>query len=183
MNRRLVALAAALGTAAALVRDQTVSFAQAIVSQDSARTNSEDWNNKQWLLYQKRAVPAITQLQDSQERRNLWRRLERFNDPSKIGYVYLFLYGVAQPIGYYTIKGKLSSVNSLLTSPNKAVGPSYSTGTSLATVDEPQLDGSFGTNDGAQFGFTDTDVYMQTNLQYLYTDQPLPINVPLFGAR
>lgn len=109
-------------------------------------------------------------LETSQERKNLVRRLERFNIETKISYIYLFSdYG--NIIYFTTVKGKVSSVNSLLTTPEQIVYR-YS---ASAIVASPDLDGSYGSNGDAIFWFNDQDVYFEWNGKYVLLDQPLQI--------
>lgn len=107
------------------------------------------------------------QLEHSQERRNLARRLETFNKADKISYIYLISFG--RVMAFYTVKGKVSSVNSLLTTPDQILkiwGERY-------ILPSPQMDGSYGTNGDAIFFFTTEDVYVEWNGTYMLCDQPL----------
>lgn len=111
-------------------------------------------------------VPAPT-VEHSQERRNLVRRLLTFNKADKISYIYLVSYG--RVMAFYTVKGKVSSVNSLLTTPTQLLniwGERY-------YLPSPQLDGSYGENGDAIFFFTTEDVYVEWNGTYMLCDQPL----------
>lgn len=121
----------------------------------------------------------VSLLSDSTERANLIRRLIRFNDPNKIGYVYIINFG--KVIGYYVIKGKVSDTDSQLTTSTLVEHHSDSGGGNL-TYPAPGDDGSYGPEEEGVFFFTTENVMVETSLQYLYADQPLPINVPLLGG-
>lgn len=126
------------------------------------------------------AVP-IPQLETSQERKNLVRRLERFNTEDKISYIYLVNYG--KVMAFYTIKGKISSVNSLLTNPQQLIdyyGRQCDQGMvrnygECYQVDSPDLDGSYGSNGDAIFFFTVDDVYVEWRGDYMLVDQPFKL--------
>ena len=72
-------------------------------------------------LNQRRLIRAveIPSIETSQERKNLVKRIERFNTEDKISYIYLINFG--KIMAFYTIKGKVSSVNSLLTNPEQII--------------------------------------------------------------
>jgi hypothetical protein len=98
------------------------------------------------------AVP-IPYLQDSLERKNIARRLDIENTPDKIFYVYLVNYG--KVMAYYVAKGKISSVNSQITTPQQIVASADCLNHAYSNVDRsgcyhvvdsPQQDGSYGTN-------------------------------------
>jgi len=122
------------------------------------------------------------QLKHSLERENLSKRLTRFNQPSKISYIYLIDFG--KVMAYYTIKGKVSSVNSKLTTGEQLVkAPYYDAdggpgGNLSLVVESPQLDGSYGTNGDAIFFFTTEDVYVEWSGRYMLCDEPLQLSTP-----
>ena len=119
----------------------------------------------------------IPQIEYSQERRNLVRRLEIFNTPDKISYIYLVSFG--KVMAFYTVKGKVSSVNSLLTTPVQVFDdPHGSREAGSVIVASPQLDGSYGSNGDAIFFFTTEDVYVEWSGEYMLCDQPLKLATP-----
>jgi len=119
----------------------------------------------------------IPQIEYSQERRNLVRRLEIFNTPDKISYIYLISFG--KVMGFHVVKGKVSSVNSLLTTPVQIFDdPNGSREAGSVIVDSPQLDGSYGTNGDAIFFFTTEGVYVEWRGDYMLCDQPLQMATP-----
>lgn len=108
----------------------------------------------------------------SLERVNLIERLERFNDPNKVSYIYL-LSDTGQIYAFLPIKGKVSSVNSKLSTGEQIVDDPFAYGGQV--VESPQEDGSYGTNGDAIFFFTTENVYAEWNGKYLLVDQPLQL--------
>lgn len=127
----------------------------------------------------------LPKLQDSTERAQLIKRLQLFNDPNKISYIYLLSYG--KVMAFYTIKGKVSSINSILTDPTQLINPYYG-GESCdgkgsgdcQQVPSPDLDGSYGANgpEGTIFFFTTGGVYVEWHGDYMMSDQPLQLSTP-----
>jgi hypothetical protein len=122
------------------------------------------------------------ELQDSIERRNLVERLKRNNKADKIGYVFL-LSDNGSVITNYTIKGKVSSLNSLLTTPQQSLPDSWcsmtkSTGSSCQSlvVDSPDFDGSYGKNPDGVFFFTTDGNMIEWTGKYLYSEQPMNLS-------
>lgn len=128
------------------------------------------------------AVPyPVAKMKYSLERANIRERLLRFNNPNKIGYVYL-LYPTGQVAGYYTIKGKVSSTDSQMTTQDQVVKrcDTNVTGCVFLTVRSPGDDGSYGVNEPGIFFFTTEDVIDESNLLYFYSDAPLKLNEQKF---
>jgi len=125
------------------------------------------------------AVPyPLSQMRDSLERRNLRERLLRFNKPQKVGYLYVMSFG--KFVGYYVVKGKVSSTQSQMTNSNQ-VWDAGSGEQGETVVDSIGDDGSFGPNEGGDRGvffFTTTGVMVETTLDWIYSDAPLKIDVP-----
>lgn len=130
---------------------------------------------------QSKAVPyPVDQLKDSLERRNIRERLLRTNDPDKIGYVYLMNFG--KILGYYTIKGKVSSTQSQMTT-SVLVERHGDAGGGNITYDAPGDDGSYGANEDGIFFFTTEGAFITTSLDFMYSDQPVPFDVPELNAK
>lgn len=115
-------------------------------------------------------------LENSVERSNLIKRLTTFNKADKISYIYLTSFG--KVMAFYTIKGKVSSVNSMLTTTEQLVNAwgeqcSSSGSTTCYSVPSPDLDGSYGSNGNAIFFFTTEGAYVEWNGEYMLADQPL----------
>ena len=123
--------------------------------------------------------PTITW---SLERDNLIKRFKLQNDRAVMFYMYVFIEGVAQPIGYYQVN-KVSSVNSQLTNTMQIIsgmrgGNDLPSG-QVAVVPSPAEDGSYGTNGDGVFGFTPEDIYIETNMKYITSTVPLHFNSPV----
>ena len=118
-------------------------------------------------------------LQDSVERRNLVERLNRNNKAEKIGYVFL-LSDNGSVITSYTIKGKVSSLNSLLTTPQQIIHASSrdcsSPSHTCYVVDSPDFDGSYGANPDGVFFFTADGNMVEWSGKYLYSEQPMTLS-------
>jgi len=119
------------------------------------------------------------QLDKSLERENLIRRLDLLNDENKIFYIYLVSYG--KVMAEYVAKGKVSSVNSKLTTQEQIIDDpfgSYSNGVGGQVVESPDLDGSYGTNGAAVFFFTSDGAYVEWAGEYMISDYPLQLTTP-----
>lgn len=136
-----------------------------------ARTTEEN----QKRLLQSTPIP---ELELSLERENLKRRLEFMNDANRPGYVYL-LADTGQVIAEYVIKGKPSSLNSLITSPQQ-IRHTYS---GDFVVDSPDLDGSYGANPDGIFFFTADNTYVEWAGRYIYSSERLNIKTPVSLTR
>ncbi len=133
---------------------------------------------EQTELNHERLVKAVPppRLNDSLERRNLVRRLEHINKPNQISYIYLVSYG--KIMAFYTVKGKVSSLNSLLTTPMQIVTVSNGNTHTAVTIPSPDFDGSYGQNPDGIFFFTTEDVYVEWRGDFLWADQPLKLSQP-----
>lgn len=122
------------------------------------------------------AVPPPV-LEFSLERENIRERYERFSDRNKVSYIYLMSYG--RVVAFYTVLGKVSSVNSYMT-PMEQIVDDPTTGSHEVggiAVEAPSLDGTYGTNGEAIFFFTTENVYVEWNGEYMLADQPLSLTV------
>lgn len=130
---------------------------------------------EQAFKQQQTAVPyPAEQLKDSLERRNIKERLLRYNNPNKIGYIYL-LTDTGGIYTYFTIKGKVSSTDSQMTTTDLIQWDKGSAGGGNVTVPAPGDDGSYGPNEPGIFFFTADGVMVTWNGRYLLTDAPLRI--------
>jgi hypothetical protein len=112
------------------------------------------------------------QLDWSAERSNLIERLARLNRQNFNGYIYLVSYG--KIMAYYPVRGKVSSLNSYLTSTSQIVDdPHGSYDAGGQTLEAPDLDGTYGENDRGVFFFTTNGAYVEWKGEYLWSDQPL----------
>lgn len=123
------------------------------------------------------AVKQIVGDGETLEQSNLLERLRRQSKPTAIGYVYLTTFG--QPIGYYVIKGKVSNAGSQL-APEQEVLRRCS-GCEQFLSDGPQDDKTYGVGDPGIFFFTAEGTMVETDFDYIYSDQPLDLDVPLLA--
>ena len=114
----------------------------------------------------------------SMERDNLIKLKKLQNDRTINFFMYVFIEGIADPIGYYQVN-KVSSVNSQLTNPQQLLeqwnGQHYLSG----VVESPSEDGSYGTNGDAVFGFTPEDICIETNMKFICATVPLSFTHPV----
>lgn len=140
----------------------------------SALDEQAHTENNQRALMQRQPSPTITW---SLERDNLIKRFKLQNDRSINFFMYVFIEGIADPIGYYQVN-KVSSVNSQLTNTEQIVNAS-STATDRFVLPSPAEDGSYGTNGDGVFGFTPEDIYIETNMKYITSTVPLSFTKPV----
>lgn len=138
----------------------------------SAQGSGQAQTERAFAQQQEAVKYPVEQLKDSLERRNLRERLLRTNDPTRIGYVYLLSF--SKPLGYYVIKGKVSSTQSQMTTDNLVIDRREGD----VVVNAPGDDGSYGSNESGIFFFTTEGVMVTTDLDYVYSDQPIPFDVP-----
>jgi hypothetical protein len=129
--------------------------------------------NNQARLLAAQPPPDITW---SLERDNLTKRFRLQNDRAINFYMYVFIEGVADPIGYYMVN-KVSSVDSQLTNTSQIVDPGHEAHYQI--LPSPAEDGSYGTNGNGVFGFTPEDVYIEHNMHYLVSTIPLTFAHPV----
>lgn len=131
---------------------------------------------------QQRLIKSVPtpKVQTSLERKNLARRIEKINQENMVSYIYLISYG--RVMAYYTVSGKVSSLNSYLTAMERvekvADGWNGAYAPTFVTMEAPDLDGTYGKNVEGIFFFTTEGVYVEWNGQYVWSDQPLKITQP-----
>lgn len=149
--------------------DNTTENTSAIDEQVHTENNQKNLNKIQ-------PAPTITW---SLERDNLTKRSLLQNDRSVMFFMYIFVEGVSQPIGYYQVN-KVSSVDSQLTNTQQLVRGEYgNSGNGDFVLPSPSEDGSYGTNGDAVFGFTPEEIYIQTNMHYVTSTVPLHFQQPV----
>ena len=133
--------------------------------------------------------PTPTDIEYSLERYNLIRREYWVNGMEEkamslecpvekpLGYIVLMLEGIGV-VDSYVVDGKVSSLNSFLTPDSEY----YSTGSSLNRW-LPDIDGSYGENDGGIFFFTVDGHYKEWNGHYLYSDTPMHVDNPIITVQ
>lgn len=172
------------------IRNTTIALAAAITLAGVTACDSQPGSTAQQtgqqltentFAQQQAAVPyPSSQLRTSLERQNLKDRLLRLNIPSKIGYVYLMNFG--KIVGYYVIRGKVSNTDSQMTTSTTVDTNNFAGGGGAVTYPAPGDDGSYGVNETGNFFFTAEGVLVETDLNYLYADAPLPVNAPKLNA-
>jgi len=117
----------------------------------------------------------------SLERENINKRTNLWNDPNKVSYIYLINYG--KIMAFYTIKGKVSSVNSQITNPSqiarvykKSRGGGFDVYSGV--LDSPAEDGSYGTNGDGIFFFTTDGGYIEWRGDFMLCDKPYQLSAP-----
>lgn len=126
----------------------------------------------------------IPQITTSLERANVSKRAELFNKPEKISYIYLINYG--KVMAFYTVKGKVSSMQSYMTPTERLLNADGDTCTnwddgssgSCYVVNAPDIDGTYGENVEGIFFFTTEGVYVEWKGDYMMSDQPLKLTTP-----
>lgn len=126
------------------------------------------------------AVP-VPQLQNSLERENVKKRAELFNTPDKISYIYFVSYG--KVMAFYTVKGKVSSLQSYMVTTDRLVYGNGETCNQKDNVDSPDcyvvaapdIDGTYGENVAGVFFFTTEGAYVEWKGDYMMSDQPLKL--------
>lgn len=132
--------------------------------------------NNQRTLLQNQPLPTITW---SMERDNLIKLKKLQNDRTVNFFMYVFIEGIQQPIGYYQVN-KVSSVNSQLSNPQQIIKTSgYERGFETNVIESPSEDGSYGTNGDAVFGFTPEDICIETNMKFICATVPLHFANPV----
>lgn len=169
MRKKIAIVAAVLVTVGALSGCTNSSKAQ----------NEGQSLTEQAFQQQSAAVPyPADQLKDSLERRNIKERLLRTNNPELLGYVYLMNFG--QIVGYYSVKGKITSNQSQMTTSDLIASRN---GGDAQVVAAPGDDGSYGENEPGIFFFTTEGAFVTTSLDYIWSDQPLPIDTPRLNSK
>lgn len=125
-------------------------------------------------LLTKQPPPQLTW---SLERDNLIKRFKLYNDRTILFYMYVFIEGISQPVGYYQVN-KVSSVNSQLTNTEQIVSLSSSSHI-YEVLPSPAEDGSYGSNGDGIFGFTPEEIYIEHNMKYIVSTVPLTFKEPV----
>lgn len=118
---------------------------------------------------------------EGQECKNLAEKKRRDEDPNRITYVYTMSW-TGEFIGYYVVKGKVSSNQSQMGPMDQVLeyGCSNCTGGyGNVVVEAPGDDGSYGPNEDGIFFFCTDGTKITWNGLYQQSDRPLAIKVPL----
>ena len=116
----------------------------------------------------------------STEREQLIKRHNLWNEPNTISYIALINQG--KVFRYVVAKGKVSSLNSLLTSPQQLVQRNLSGGGYTCEImPSPDLDGSYGDNPQGIFFWTTAGEYCEWGGQgacYMLSSRPFSLQTP-----
>ena len=116
---------------------------------------------------------------DPLERKNLAARLTEYNAAGDTNYVYIFAWGSPTPIGYYVIKGKVSSTGSQMTATQISTNCGNGSGCVLDAIGD---DGSYGPEEGGQNGvffFTSTGTLVETDQPFVVSSAPIKLYVKI----
>lgn len=138
-------------------------------------TESQQSDQNQSRLIQSVPVPS---LRTSQERAQISKRAKLFDNENKISYIYLVNFG--KVMAFFTVKGKVSSLNSYMVPQDRIVrqngGSCDSSAASCMVVEAPDLDGAYGKNADGIFFFTTEGAYVEWQGDYMMSDQPLKLS-------
>jgi hypothetical protein len=183
-RRHAVATAAAIAAGVLLIAgctsDNSASKQQARQN-DLAAGTSQKFNQAVPYPYEK-GMPS-----DPLERKNLSRRLTQYNSKGNTNYVYVFAGMTDKVIGYYVIRGKVSSTSSQMTSTQVNVHCGYGGDHITCTNDAIGDDGSYGPDEGGDHGvffFTTSGTLVETDQPFLVSSQPIKLyaSVPELDA-
>ena len=145
--------------------------------------------------------PAPTDLDYSLERYNVIRRAYWVNGQREkanslqckvekpLGYIVLFSEAGAV-VGNFIVDGKVSSLNSYLfpaqtdyDCSGNTVGTSASSSSSVYSVENPGIDGTYGQNVTGIFFFTTDGKYIEWTGDFLYSDIPFEVDKPVLNYK
>ncbi|MBP7629358.1 MAG: hypothetical protein KA758_02805 [Acidimicrobiales bacterium] len=106
------------------------------------------------------------------ERKNLSERLQRYADPNKLSYIYLFSQQ-GQLMANYTVKGKVSNASSQLSTATQVIDGCGRDSYCAFGIEAPMDDGTWGPSEDAIFFFTTDGVMVQWTGEYVLSDAPL----------
>lgn len=142
------------------------------------KTETEILQKTQKTFLEQQPVPEINY---SVERQNVIERIKRWNDPNKVSYIYL-LSDTGTILSYFTIKGKVTALNSFVTPMQQIIQDPYveyssNGGYSGAgqVVDAPDELGTYGENNQGIFFFLTDGTYMEWPGLYLLSDNPIKL--------
>ena len=120
------------------------------------------------------AANSIT-FTDNAEINNIKDRITLTSKPGLLGYVAI-INKVGSVVMYTPVRGKITSGNKRLTKPwelhRTDCGPNYCVNTTEAPSDE----GTYGSSNPYIYFWTPTGRYVQTSMEYIYSDQPLRLD-------
>lgn len=173
----LLAAGCANGKGIGTSNDGSLGVTQRHLSTDSYGYEERITEQNQQHLDQVQPPPLLNY---SLERQNLINYAKTWNDPTRVSYIYL-LTQMGTIMAYYAVKGKVSSVNSMLTDPTQVLDVPANrcfSGSCVLQVPSPQMDGSYGPNgsNGTIFFFTTSGALVQWSGLYLWSTVPLHLS-------
>jgi len=143
---------------------------------DNSTSSKEQEKTEANQLRLLKAQPPVS-LDSSLERENINKRTLLWNSENKVSYIYLVSFG--KVMAFFSIKGKVSSVNSQITNPSQIAIKKRSTGNwSTHVIPSPAEDGSYGSNGDGIFFFTTDGTYVEWAGSYMLADKPLKLSTP-----
>ncbi len=109
------------------------------------------------------AEKAMSNVSDNGEQNNIYARLNLTGNPNLLGHIAI-VNKVGQVVLYTTIKGKVTSGSKRLTNPGYCGDKAG---------DCPSDEGTFGSSNPYIFFWTTQGQYIQTSMDYIYSDKPL----------
>ncbi len=142
----------------------------------SNSTQLKDLTDNQARLVTAVPLPTLT---NSLERQNISKRAQLFDKPDKISYIYLVSFG--KVMAFYTVKGKVSSLNSFMSPQEQLVKYNgspcdFNHSSECYAASAPDIDGSYGVNVDGIFFFTTEGAYVEWKGDYMMSDQPLQLS-------
>jgi len=113
-----------------------------------------------------KAEAAMSKTKTNGEIDNIANRLTLTGDPNLLGHIAI-VNKVGQVVLYTTIKGKITSGSKRLTNPS-ACGANIG--------DCPNDEGTYGSSNPYVFFWTTQGQYIQTSMDYIYSDKPLRLD-------
>lgn len=112
-------------------------------------------------------------LTDSLSRQNQEERLAREENEAQVRYVYILPYNSNEPLGYYTVNGKVSSAG-VQNAPEQDLIKACDGCSDRFILDSAKDDGTFGPSETGFFFFTTEDVLIEMEgVAYIQSDAPI----------
>lgn len=108
---------------------------------------------------------------------NIKRRLELTSNPGQIGFV-LLLNEMGKPVMYASVKGKITSGQKRLTTPQEVRHADCGQYSCDQLIEAPSDEGTYGSSGPYVFFWTTDGQYFQWAGKYLYSDKPFRISDP-----
>ena len=153
-------------------------YKQPIKAGDTVRVEMEQTEDNHRRLVAADPPPMFEQ---SLERKTLIRRLQTLNVQNKTMYIHCMSLD-GKVIFYGPVAGKVSSLNSLLTTPEQIafIRDPNNTGNYIREkLPSPDFDGSYGKNPEGIFWYSPDGGYHEWSGTYFLSDRPIKVNTPI----